>query len=97
MARGAYCFVIIASTYQKSDETVNFCTSLGEEKYKPCPRELKQNVLAILARYKQTVLNAMNTVPDDMRIEDSSISLQIRTKVAKITGGYQWCQQTKLP
>jgi len=36
------------NNYQKSADTVNFCISVGEHRYSPCPRLLKQKVLAIL-------------------------------------------------
>lgn len=48
------------TTHQNSAQTVNFCNSDGEVKYKPCPLLLKQNVFAILEKCIRCYINAEN-------------------------------------
>lgn len=47
--------------YQNSLETENFCISIGDERYKPWPRLLKQSVFAILQKIctRQLYYNAL--------------------------------------
>lgn len=37
--------------HQNSASMVNFCISVGDARYRPCPRLLKQNVFAILQNF----------------------------------------------